>query len=118
MAVRVDVAPTLLAWASERSGRDPEELGERFPLEAWSSGETRPTLKQLEKFARATDTPVGFLFLQAPPEEQLPVPDFRTMPGLEPDRPSPNLLETIFICEQRQEWYRGYMALLTFPWVR
>ncbi len=109
MAVRVDVAPSLLAWASERSGRDPEELGERFPLHAWSSGETRPTLKQLEKFARATDTPVGFLFLQAPPEEQLPVPDFRTMPGGETDRPSPNLLETIFICEQRQEWYRGYM---------
>ncbi len=34
------------------------------------------------------------------------------MPGAEPTRPSPNLLETIFICEQRQEWYRSYMQAI------
>jgi Zn-dependent peptidase ImmA (M78 family) len=110
MAVRVEVSPTLLEWASERSGRDPAELGERFPkLDAWASGDTKPTLKQLEKFARATDTPVGFLLLQEPPEERLPVPDFRTIPTGMSSRPSPNLLDTIFLCEQRQEWYRGYL---------
>lgn len=110
MAVRVEVSPTLLEWASERSGRDPGELGERFPkLDAWASGDTKPTLKQLEKFARATDTPVGFLLLQEPPEERLPVPDFRTIPTGMSSRPSPNLLDTIFLCEQRQEWYRGYL---------
>lgn len=110
MAVRVDVAPALLAWASERSGRDFAELGERFPrLDAWASGEAQPTLKQLENFARATDTPVGFLLLREPPEERLPVPDFRTIAGSEAARPSPNLLDTIFVCEQRQEWYQSYL---------
>ena len=110
MATRVEVSPTLLAWASERSGRDPQDLGEKFPkLEAWASGEVRPTLKQLESFARATDTPVGFLFLKEPPDERLPVPDFRTIPKGASSRPSPNLLDTIFLCEQRQEWYRSYL---------
>lgn len=110
MVVRVDVAPALLEWATERSGRAPEELDERFPaLAEWASGETRPTLKQLEKFAKATDTPVGYLFRREPPEEHLPVPDFRTLPAARSDRPSPNLLETIFICQQRQDWYRSYL---------
>lgn len=110
MAVRVDVAPTLLAWASERSGRGFAELGERFPkLEAWARGDAQPTLRQLESFARATDTPVGFLLLREPPVERLPVPDFRTIAGSEAARPSPNLLDTIFVCEQRQEWYRSYL---------
>jgi Zn-dependent peptidase ImmA (M78 family) len=110
MATRVEVSPGLLTWASERSGVDPQDLGEKFPkLEAWASGEVRPTLKQLEKFARATYTPMGFLLLKEPPDERLPVPDFRTIPKGASSRPSPNLLDTIFLCEQRQEWFRGYM---------
>ena len=82
MPVRVHVEPALLEWATERSGRSSDELSERFPrLDSWASGDGQPTLKQLEGFARATNTPVGFLLLHEPPELPLPVPDFRTMPG-------------------------------------
>jgi Zn-dependent peptidase ImmA (M78 family) len=110
MSVRVDVAPALLAWATERSGRTPEYLAKRFPaLTGWASGEKKPTIKQLEQFARATDTPIGYLFRSEPPEDQMPVPDFRTLPSAQAARPSPNLLDTIFLCQQRQDWYRGYL---------
>ena len=54
----------------------------------------------------------GLLFLDIPPEESLPLPDFRTLPGAR-QRPSPDLLDTIYICEQRQEWYRNYMRSLS-----
>jgi Zn-dependent peptidase ImmA (M78 family) len=99
----------MLAWARERSGLDVGDLVHRFPkLTEWESGEWMPTLKQLEDFARATHTPIGFLFLLEPPEEQVPIPDYRTMDDAGVSRPSPDLLDTIFACQQRQEWYRDF----------
>ena len=107
--MRVEVKPSLLAWARDRSGIDPEDLARRFPkLEDWEQGAVTPTLKQIEGFARATHTPVGFLFLEEPPDEQVPIPDFRTMGDVAISRPSPDLLDTIFQCQQRQEWYRTF----------
>jgi len=108
-SVRAAVSPLLLAWARERSGLEVDELATRFPkLTEWESGERTPTLKQLEDFARATHTPIGFLFLPEPPEEQVPIPDYRTMGDAGVSRPSPDLLDTIFACQQRQEWYRDF----------
>jgi len=84
-------------------------LARRFPkLEAWERGEARPTLKQIESFAKATYTPVGFLFLQEPPVETVPIPDFRTVENVHVGHPSPDLLDTVYICQQRQEWYRNF----------
>ncbi len=107
--VRVEVKPELIRWARERAGLDIGALTERFPqLEAWERGEIRPTLKQIERFAKATYTPIGFLFLQEPPIERVPIPDFRTIGGERIERPSPDLLDTIYVCQQRQEWYRDF----------
>ncbi|KAF0246859.1 MAG: hypothetical protein FD180_389 [Planctomycetota bacterium] len=109
--LRVEVKPELLRWARERSGLDAEELSQRVPrFGEWESGASLPTLRQLECFAKATRTPVGFLFLSAPPEESVPIPDFRTMENRQMGRPSPDLLETIYICQQRQEWYRAFCS--------
>jgi Zn-dependent peptidase ImmA (M78 family) len=109
VAVRVHVNPSLLEWASERSGKSFDDLSKKLPrLATWASGEGQPTLKQLETFARATSTPVGLLLLPEPPDLPLPVPDFRTMPGATRAPASPDLLDTIYLCEERQEWYRSY----------
>ena len=81
-----------------------------FPkIEDWERGTAQPTLKQLERLAKTLHVPLGFLFLDTPPEEPLPIPDFRTMPQARLSRPSPELLDTIYICQQRQEWYRNYL---------
>lgn len=107
--LRVDVKPDLLRWARERSGVGIDTLTRRFPkLDAWEAGSAKPTFKQLEQFAHATHTPIGFLFLQTPPVEHFPIPDFRTKPGAHSDRPSPDLLETIYLCQHRQDWYRDF----------
>lgn len=106
---RVAVEPSLLRWARERSGRDAESLDKRFPkLEAWERREVQPTLKQLEAFAKATYTPIGYLFLTEPPIEQIPIPDFRRVSDAGTAPPSPDLLDTLYLCQQRQHWYRDF----------
>lgn len=105
----VAVKPELIDWACERSGKTQEDLVERFPkLPEWRRGERCPTLKQLEDFARAVHLPCGYLFLSSPPEESLPIPDFRTLAGQVVRRPSPNLLDMIHMCQARQSWFRAF----------
>ncbi|MGF1455210.1 MAG: ImmA/IrrE family metallo-endopeptidase [Alphaproteobacteria bacterium] len=113
---RVPVNPELLQWACERSGIDHEDLVAKFKkLPEWESGETQPTLKQVEAFARAVHVPVGYLFLSQPPEEPVPIPDFRTFAGQAVTRPSPNLLDTIYTCQERQSWYRDFVRVARQP---
>ena len=109
---RVQVDTRMLHWACERARAEPASLAERFPqLPAWERGERQPTLRQLEAFAKATHTPVGLLFLPEPPEERLPIPDFRTV-GDEPvGRPSVDLLDTLYLCRQRQVWYGDFARM-------
>ena len=106
---RVQVRPELIQWACARAGYDEAALTRRFPkLGAWQRGEAEPTLKQLETFAQATHTPFGYFFLPEPPVEQVPIPDFRTIGNALIEHPTPNLLDTIYGCQQRQEWYREF----------
>ncbi|MEW6039243.1 MAG: XRE family transcriptional regulator [Pseudomonadota bacterium] len=109
---RIPVNPDLLRWARERAGLDRLDLAGRFPkLADWEDGELMPTLRQIEAFAHTVHVPIGYLFLPSPPDEPLPIPDFRTLSGRAVTRPSPNLLDTLYLCQQRQDWYRDYARL-------
>lgn len=107
---RVPVKPSLLRWARIRARLDVDDLLKKFPkLEEWELGEKRPTLKQLESFANATHVSVGYLFLREPPVEQVPIPDLRTVGNQWVGNPSPDLLDSIYLCQHRQDWYRSYV---------
>ena len=119
---RIAVKPELIRWARERAGLTESALVERFPkYMEWEIGRSHPTLRQLEGLAKKTMTPFGYFFLPEPPEEQLPIPDFRTLRDRLVRRPSPNLLETIHTMQMRQDWMRDYLieqGANPFPFVR
>ncbi|MGB3975556.1 MAG: XRE family transcriptional regulator [bacterium] len=101
------VKPELIRWARERSGQNPDYLGKRFKkLAAWEQGESYPTLKQLEEYAKATHVPLGYFFLPEPPIERLPIADLRTVGNQWIGRPSPDLLDTFYTMQRRQDWLR------------
>lgn len=104
----VAINPAVLDWAVSRGATSISEVRERHPgFENWKSGASRPTLPQLESFARTTNTPIGYLFLQEPPEESVPMADFRIR-GQGQTRKSANLLDQVYLCERRQAWYADY----------
>ena len=109
--IRVPVYPELLRWARKRAGIAQEDLAAKFKkLPEWESGEIQPTLKQLEAFARAVHVPFGYLFLSEPPEERLPIADFRTVADTAKVGASPNLIDTLYAMQRRQAWLREYLV--------
>lgn len=107
---------SVLRWAAQRARLPDETLAARFrkwPL--WLSGEAEPTLKQLEDFARLTHTATGYFFLPEPPALALPVPDFRTLRDEALAEPSNDLLDTLYLCQQRQDWYRDHARMHGLP---
>lgn len=113
---RIAVNPDLLDWAAGRARVDEPTLTRRFPKwPDWLSGEVQPTLRQLETFARLTHIPFGYFFLPEPPTVSLPVPDFRTMRDVALEEPSTELLDTIYLCQERQDWFREYASLYGLP---
>ena len=109
MTPRVSVKPALLQWACDRAQVDPEKLRERFPkYDDWESGILKPTLRQMENFARFTHVPIWTLFMSEPMHEEIPINDLRKMGHQETARPSDNLLDIIYLCQQRQDWYEGF----------
>ena len=105
------IAPNseVLEWAVRRSGNR-EKLEHKFTkLTGWLDGSSQPTLRQLEDFAHAASVPFGYLLLQEPPQEKLSIPYFRTIDDQPHQKPGPNLLDTVHLMRQRQEWMREYL---------
>lgn len=79
-----------------------------LPVNAWLEGERKPTIKQLQDFAQKVHVPYGYLFLPEPPEEDQPIPFFRSndtnQSGI-----SLNVRDTIHDMQQRQDWLRSYL---------
>ncbi len=109
---RMKVRPELLQWACKRRQADPAELRKRFPkYDDWESGNNQPTFRQLEAFAKFTQVPFLTLLFPEPREEKIPIQDLRTVGNRNISQPSGNLLDTIYMCQQRQGWYQTFAML-------
>jgi len=107
------INPAILTWALERSGIDAPTLADRLGtatarVSSWETGERKPTFRQARRIAEITHVPFGYFYLPVPPEEPLPIADFRTL-GDDPLRPLGaefrDLLNDVL---RKQSWYREY----------
>jgi len=105
----------MLIWARERSGCSVSEFARKFriteeKLAEWESGTKEITFNQAMQYANKAHIPFGYLFLDKPPIEKLPIPDLRTVESRELDEASPELMEVTKLMLQRQEWYKEYLG--------
>jgi Zn-dependent peptidase ImmA (M78 family) len=109
----ITLQPAVLRWARERVGYNHDQLATHLKLQLqdiveWErSG--RISFAKVDDLSKHTYTPVGYLYLAEPPDDSLPIADFRTRAGASPQRPSPNLLDTIYQMQRRQAWMREEM---------
>lgn len=121
--MNVTLQPKVLQWARLRAGLSETALGKKLGITADPADRVTQwerdgviTYKRAEKLAEKTHTPFGYLFLPEPPEEKLPVADYRTVGSSEGDSsPSPELLDVLFDAMRKQSWYRDYLIELGEP---
>ena len=113
--LKITLQPQVLRWARERAGLNPSELAGKLQvkpervLEWEQSGEI--SMAQVRRLSQRTHTPEGYLFLDEPADDSLPIADFRTVGDHPPVRPSPDLLDTIYQMQRRQDWMREELLI-------
>jgi Zn-dependent peptidase ImmA (M78 family) len=113
--MNLSLTPKVLRWARERAGMDQRTLAKKVTgkptaerVKQWEQTGVL-TFSQARKLAHATHTPEGFLYLNEPPDDRLPIPDFRTVGDERVRRPSPDLLDTVYMMQRRQTWMRDFL---------
>lgn len=109
MQVSVNLSEEILRWVIEHVQMDtlPSTIVEYLNL--WMSGTKSPTFNQIEKVSKATGIPLGYFFLQTPPQEDLSLVSYRTIDSVELENPSRNLIDTMHDMEQIQLWMRDQL---------
>ncbi len=111
MADRIQIAPERYVWALNRAGHTEGSYMDSHPkshIQEWISGEIRPTYKQLDDFAKSVNLPVGYLFLENLPVEEIPIPMFRGEAGQQ-NHFNLNVYDTVMNVQARQEWLEEYL---------
>jgi Zn-dependent peptidase ImmA (M78 family) len=106
-AQRIHIEPQILRWIIERRGLDVDDYCLRNDKFAkWLNGEQDPTFRQAEEFAKSNYVPMGYLYLNEPLIETMPIPFFRsTKKKVE----NLNVMDTVKILAERQLWLSNYL---------
>ncbi len=102
------VAPSLIRWTRSTAGLDVAAAAKKLKVtastvEAWESGEKRPSLAQLRKMAVLYKRPLAVFYLPEPPQAFTPLRDFRTVDGRERTLETPRLALETRRAHQRRE---------------
>ena len=110
----------LIRWARERSSLTIEAAAEHThvtvsKLAAWEQGNRLPTMREAANLANRYRIPLGYLYLSEPPQEELPLPDLRVLPGAATGDISPDFIEVIHDAQRKQAWYREELEAANSP---
>ncbi len=116
MATRIEnINAKIIEWAIIRAGNNLQDFYAQNPdVLEWVNGIKKPTIKQLESFTHKVHVPFGYMFMNQPPNESVPIPFFRTGTGLI-NQVSLNVYHTIQIIQDRQDWLTNYLDESGYP---
>lgn len=109
MSVRINISPAVLEWAIEEIQEITPPIKALSTLKAWQVGLTFPTYAQIKKVSSQTHIPFGYFFLSAPPEEEIPLMQYRTFVKEGFEKPSRDVIDTIDDMQGIVDWTEGYM---------
>lgn len=111
----------MITWGRNRSDVTPDALAKKLddiPTERllqWEQGEDKPTLAQAQKIANTLHIPLGYLYLDTPPQELTDTPDLRTVRNESRADYSPAFIETYQSVLLRQQWFREFRLQEGYP---
>lgn len=106
---RLQLSPDVLDWAAAEAGLSlvalAQKLSKRGADEIIRGRLTEP---QIERFAKLTGVPLGYLFMPRPPNPREPgIADFRTVAQSRPL--SRDFFDSLDEVQYKQDWYKEYL---------
>lgn len=108
--VLVEINGQMIDWALKQTDVPIEKLQQLFPkMFEWQKQTIQPTFVQLSEFSKKTAIPIGYFFLEKPPQENIPLLEYRTVESSEMGKASRDLVDTIYAMNRRQDWMREHL---------
>lgn len=107
------ITPAVFRWAIARAKSSSDKIAEKLrtnptSIASWAQGKDFPTFSQAQRLAEVLYIPFGYLFLPAPPEERIPLTDFRVSPGKRV-KPTAELIDLVNDVLFKQGWYSEFL---------
>lgn len=102
--IRYEVKRDVLIWAIKESQKSMNDIELKFSkINEWISGDSAPTIKQIESLANFLKIPFGYMFLATPPKTNVMKVEFRSIDNKLPEV-SKNLKDTLLEMDRNQSW--------------
>lgn len=108
--ISVEVKPEIIRWILQTIQFDSVASSAIDLLNKWQTGEKTPTFNQVEEISKKTNVPFGYFFLDKPPVEECPIVEYRTVNSLTIPEPSRNLIDTLDLMTDIQNWMTEYVV--------